>query len=58
VKFAFNIGRENIAVSEGWVSLKPVNNVVGPELIFARRVTQKIDAPIAIIKCAAGPTTQ
>jgi len=56
VKFAFNLGRENIVASEGWVSLQPVNDVVGPELSFARRVTQRIDAPIAIIKCAAGGT--
>ena len=42
--------------SEGWVDLEPVNNVVGPELSFARKVSQEIKAPIAIIKCAAGGT--
>ena len=30
-----------------------VNNIVGPELSFARKVTQHMEAPIAIIKCAA-----
>jgi hypothetical protein len=56
VKFSYSIGRENKMTSAGWVDLQPVNNVVGPELSFARRVTQEIDAPIAIIKCAAGGT--
>ena len=56
VKFAFNIGRENKRKSEGWTDLQPVDNTVGPELSFARLVTQNIAAPIAIIKCAAGGT--
>lgn len=56
VRFSYNIGRENKLTSNGWVDLQPVNNVVGPELSFARRVSQHIDAPIAIIKCAAGGT--
>ncbi|MDB4518423.1 hypothetical protein N9118_02590 [Akkermansiaceae bacterium] len=56
VKFTYNLGRENKQTSEGWVDLQPVNNIVGPELSFARRVTQKIDGPIAIIKVAAGGT--
>jgi hypothetical protein len=56
VKFSYCIGRENKMASEGWVDLEPVNNVVGPELSFARRVSQEIKAPIAIIKCAAGGT--
>ena len=56
VKFSYCIGRENKMKSNGWVDLQPVNNVVGPELSFARKVTQHIDAPIAIIKCAAGGT--
>ena len=42
--------------SNGWVDLQPVNNVVGPELSFARKVSTAIEAPIAIIKCAAGGT--
>ena len=56
VKFSYCIGRENKMRSDGWVDLQPVNNVVGPELSFARKVSQHIDAPIAIIKCAAGGT--
>ncbi|HJN12979.1 MAG TPA: sialate O-acetylesterase [Pirellulaceae bacterium] len=56
VKFSFCIGRENKMKSEGWVDLQPVNNIVGPELSFARKVAQNIDAPVAIIKCAAGGT--
>lgn len=56
VKFSYCIGRENKMRSNGWVDLAPVDNVVGPELSFAREVSQHIDAPIAIIKCAAGGT--
>lgn len=56
VKFMHCIGRENKLRSDEWVPLKPVNNVVGPELSFARTLTAKIDEPIAIIKCAAGGT--
>lgn len=56
VLFSYNIGREDKLTSKGWVSLQPVDNVVGPELSFARRVSQEIIAPIAIIKCAAGGT--
>ena len=37
--------------------MQPVNEVVGPELSFARKVSQEIQVPIAIIKCAAGGTT-
>jgi len=56
VKFSYSIGRENKMESNGWVDLQPVNNVVGPELSFARKVSAAIDAPIAVIKCAAGGT--
>ncbi len=56
VKFSYCIGRENKLKSDGWIALQPVNKVVGPELSFARKVTRNIDAPIAIIKCAAGGT--
>lgn len=56
VKFSYCIGREDKLKSGGWVELQPVDGVVGPELSFARRVTQNIKAPIAIIKCAAGGT--
>lgn len=57
VLFSYNIGRENKVVSNGWVALKPIETIVGPELSFARKVSQEIKAPIAIIKCAAGGTT-
>ena len=56
VMFSYCIGRENKTQSDGWVTLRPVNDIVGPELSFARRVTRNIKAPIAIIKCAAGGT--
>ncbi|MBI1313668.1 hypothetical protein GC176_20440 [bacterium] len=56
VRFSYCLGRENKTTSDGWVDLQPVNNVVGPELSFAREVTRNIDAPIAIIKVAAGGT--
>ena len=57
VRFSYNIGREEKLTSGGWVALQPVDGVVGPELSFARRVSQGTKAPIAIIKCAAGGTT-
>ncbi|MCP4786681.1 MAG: sialate O-acetylesterase [Fuerstiella sp.] len=56
VRFSYSIGRANKTNSDGWEDLQAVNNVVGPELSFARRVTRNISAPIAIIKCAAGGT--
>ncbi len=56
VRFRYCIGRENKTKSDGWVPLAPVSNIVGPELSFARTVTTAIDAPIAIIKVAAGGT--
>ena len=56
VRFFYSIGRERKMESKGWVDLQPVNNVVGPELSFARKVSGAIDSPIAIIKCAAGGT--
>jgi hypothetical protein len=51
VKFCYNIGREDKLQSNGWVALQPVDNVVGPELSFAREVSRYTKAPIAIIKC-------
>ena len=56
VRFSYCLGREDKLVSEGWEPLRPVYNVVGPELSFAREVTRRIKAPIAIIKIAAGGT--
>ena len=56
VLFNYCIGRENKRRSEGWVPLQHVNNVVGPELSFARKITSFIKAPVGIIKVAAGGT--
>ena len=56
VRFSYCIGRENKLKSNGWTALSPVNNVVGPELSFARKVANDTGSPIAIIKCAAGGT--
>ncbi len=56
VRFSYCIGREEKRQSEGWVDLQPVDDVVGPELSFAREVSRSLKAPIAIIKCAAGGT--
>lgn len=56
VRFSYCLGREDKQTSDGWVDLQPVDKVVGPELSFARKVTQHITAPIAIIKIAAGGT--
>ena len=57
VLFSYVIGREEKQASNGWVALQPLNNVVGPEISFARRVSQEVGVPIGIIKCAAGGTT-
>ena len=56
VRFSYCLGRETKTQSDGWTALQPVENVVGPELSFARQVTRTIKAPIAIIKVAAGGT--
>jgi hypothetical protein len=56
VRFSYCLGREDKVKSKGWEDLHPVDDVVGPELSFARKVTQSIHAPIAIIKIAAGGT--
>ena len=56
VRFSYCLGREDKIVSDGWVPLKPINNIVGPELSFANKVVDQTDAPIAIIKVAAGGT--
>lgn len=57
VRFWHCIGRENKKTSDGWTALQPVGGMVGPELSFARKVTQNTSAPVAIIKVAAGGTT-
>lgn len=57
VRYSYCIGREDKAKSKGWTELRALDGVFGPELSFARSVTQTIKAPIAIIKVAAGGTT-
>jgi hypothetical protein len=57
ILFSYNMGREEKRTSNGWIPLQPVDDTVGPELSFARKVSQETKAPIAIIKCAAGGTT-
>ncbi len=56
VLFSYNLGRETKQTSNGWVPMQPTGDYFGPELSFARRVSRSIEAPIAIIKCAAGGT--
>jgi hypothetical protein len=56
VRFSYSIGRQNKMLSKGWTDLQPVNEVIGPELSFARKVAAVTQAPVAIIKCAAGGT--
>lgn len=56
VLFTYCIGRESKKRSDGWVALQHVDEVVGPELSFARKVTRHVKAPIGIIKVAAGGT--
>lgn len=57
VLFSYKLGREQMAASDGWIALQPTTDYFGPELSFGRRVSQKIEAPIAIIKCASGGTS-
>jgi hypothetical protein len=57
VLFSYKIGREEMTTSEGWIPLQPTGDFFGPELSFGRRLSQHIEAPIAIIKVASGGTT-
>ncbi|MEI7575680.1 MAG: sialate O-acetylesterase [Armatimonadota bacterium] len=57
VMYSYSIGREEMNSSNGWTTLKPLGNVIGPEVSFARKVARVTKAPIAIIKCASGGTT-
>lgn len=57
VLFSYKLGREQMATSDGWIALQPTGDYFGPELSFGKRVSQSIDARIAIIKCASGGTT-
>jgi hypothetical protein len=57
VLFSYKLGREEMTSSNGWVPLQPTKDYFGPELSFGHKVSQNIDAPIAIIKVASGGTT-
>ena len=57
VLFSYKLGRENMETSEGWIPMQPTRDYFGPELSFAKKVSQSIEAPIAIIKVASGGTT-
>ena len=56
ILFSYNLGREKKETSNGWIGMQPTGDYFGPELSFARRVSQNIEAPIAVIKCASGGT--
>ncbi len=57
VLFSYKLGREQMATSDGWIALQPTRDYFGPELSFGKRVSQSMEAPIAIIKCASGGTS-
>lgn len=57
VLFSYKLGREQMVTSAGWISMQPTTDYFGPELSFGRRVSENIDAPIAVIKVASGGTT-
>ncbi|MEY4566481.1 MAG: hypothetical protein RLY14_1451 [Planctomycetota bacterium] len=57
ILFAYKMGREEMITSDGWVSLQPTTDYFGPELSFGRIVSQNVESPIAIIKCASGGTS-
>ncbi|MBK8094492.1 MAG: hypothetical protein IPK32_21655 [Verrucomicrobiaceae bacterium] len=53
VLFSYKLGRENMETSSGWIPMQPTRDFFRSELIFARKVSQSIEAPIAIIKLAS-----
>lgn len=57
VLFSYKMGREQMTTSKGWIPLQPTGDFFGPELSFGSRVSEQIDAPIAIIKIASGGTS-
>ncbi|MEQ1853570.1 MAG: sialate O-acetylesterase, partial [Chthoniobacteraceae bacterium] len=57
ILFSYTLGREKMETSDGWIPMQPTRDYFGPELSFARKVSQNIEAPIAIIKVASGGTT-
>jgi hypothetical protein len=57
VLFSYKLGREDMETSDGWIPMQPTGDYFGPELSFAQKVSQSIEAPIAVIKVASGGTT-
>ncbi len=57
VLFSYKLGREQMESSAGWIRLQPTGDYFGPELSFGAFVSQRVDAPIAIIKVASGGTS-
>ena len=55
IRFSYNLGPDKS--SDGWVAMKPVDHVFGPEMTFARKLKKHAKYPIAIIKDAWGGTT-
>ena len=55
IRFSYNLGPNKS--SNGWVAMKPVDHVFGPEMTFVRKLKQHARYPIAIIKDAWGGTT-
>ncbi|MCB1275107.1 sialate O-acetylesterase [Prosthecobacter sp.] len=57
VLFSYKLGRETMETSNGWIPMQPTRDYFGPELSFAQKLSQSIEAPIAVIKVASGGTT-
>ena len=55
IRFSYNLGPDKS--SDGWVAMKPVDHVFGPEMTFARELKKRVKYPIAVIKDAWGGTT-
>ena len=55
IRFSYNLGPKKS--SNGWVAMKPVDRVFGPEMTFVRKLKKHVKYPIAIIKDAWGGTT-
>jgi len=57
VLFSYKLGRENMETSGGWIPMQPTRDYFGPELSFARSVSESLEAPVAVIKVASGGTS-
>lgn len=57
VRYWYVVGREDKERSAGFVPLRPIGTLVGPELTFAREVLRADPGPLAIVKIAAGGTS-